>query len=346
MKRISIVSATLLAVLVIDTVCVAQKVGSSSMQFLKVMPVARATAMGDAYTAIASGAEAVFWNPAGLASLDGHDLSLTYLSWIFDTQQGALAYAISLGDVGNVGLQLQYIDFGVFDEAVWDLPYKEADLYPGLTGQTFHPYAYLIGATYAAQITDKFQTGIAMKYATESLYDGRTVKAISHAHSSRAETLDVNTWANGIMFDFGLRYFTGFRSVTIAASLQNFGPNVRYAVETNPIPVSLRLGVSADLIGSDALFMASEGTRLGLAFDLFQPNDYAQQAHVGIELEVSEVFALRIGNKFGYDADGLTMGLGVHQPLSGVQFSFDYSFASLRYQLGSVHRISMGVAFQ
>jgi hypothetical protein len=48
----------------------AQKVGSTSMQFLKVMPSARATALGEAYSVWATGAEAVFWNPAGLARLD------------------------------------------------------------------------------------------------------------------------------------------------------------------------------------------------------------------------------------------------------------------------------------
>ncbi len=33
----------------------AQKVGTSSLQFLKVMPTARATAMGDAFVTLASG---------------------------------------------------------------------------------------------------------------------------------------------------------------------------------------------------------------------------------------------------------------------------------------------------
>ncbi|MEI6053715.1 MAG: hypothetical protein WCQ44_13500, partial [Opitutaceae bacterium] len=41
-----------------------QKVGTTSLQFLKVMPTARATAMGDAFGSLASGADASFWNPA------------------------------------------------------------------------------------------------------------------------------------------------------------------------------------------------------------------------------------------------------------------------------------------
>ena len=74
----------------------AQKVGSTSMQFLKVMPCARATAMGEAYSVLATGAEAIFWNPAGMASLQNNpthssEASLTYVRWIFETQQGALA---------------------------------------------------------------------------------------------------------------------------------------------------------------------------------------------------------------------------------------------------------------
>ena len=345
MKRSFSLILTLLTLPFVSIVVEAQKVGSTSMQFLKVMPVARATALGDAYSAWATGAEAVFWNPAGVALLEGQEASLTYLRWIFDTQQGAFSYAASFGDFGAIGVQLQYVDFGVFDEALWESPYSSDLEYPGLTGRTFQPYAYLVGVSYASRITDKFSTGISVKLAHESLYDGDMVVAVRR-RGDQSDTMQVNTWANGVMFDFGLRYFTGFRSLTIAASLQNFGPNVRYALETNPIPISLRLGIAADLIGSNALLMESDGTRLGLAFDLFQPNDYAQQAHVGMEFEVSEAFAIRLGNKFGYDADGLTMGVGVHQPVAGVQFSFDYSFASLRYQLGSVHRISMGVAFQ
>jgi len=49
----------------------AQKVGTTSMQFLKVMPVARATALGDAFVALAEGVESVFWNPSGLALAEG-----------------------------------------------------------------------------------------------------------------------------------------------------------------------------------------------------------------------------------------------------------------------------------
>lgn len=345
MKRASYLLLSLAVLLSVVTTVQGQKVGSTSMQFLKVMPSARATALGEAYSAWAAGADAVFWNPAGVALMTGQQASLTYIRWIFDTQQGALSYAINVDGIGAIGAQLQFVDFGAIEEARWEPPFNQSSEYPGLTGATFRPYAYLVGLTYAARITDKFSTGLTAKHAFESLYGSGEVMAVNR-RGDDTDTVSVKTWANGFLFDFGLNYDTGFRSIRIAASMQNFGANVRYALESNPVPLSLRVGVAADLIGRDALLSNDEDVRLGVAFDLFQPNDYAQQAHAGVELEYGGAFALRLGNKFGYDADGFTMGLGVRQPLAGVGFSFDYSFASLRYRLGSVHRLSMGVDIQ
>ena len=103
------------------------------MQFLKVMPCARATALGEAYTVWATGAEAIFWNPAGLARLDNMEISTTYVNWLFDSQQGALAYGLSLGEYGVIGLQLQYVDFGEFEETTNARPYISNPENPGMT---------------------------------------------------------------------------------------------------------------------------------------------------------------------------------------------------------------------
>ncbi len=341
MKNITRYLLPFFAILLFSSSALSQKVGSTSMQFLKVMPCARATAMGDAYSVLASGAEAVFWNPAGVALSDKREISMTYLKWIFDTQQGALSFAAPLGNIGAVGVQLQYVDFGEIPEAIWSSPYKDDIGYPGLTGNSFHPFTYLIGLTYASQITDKFSTGLSVKYARESLYDGQTIRAVS----SSGDTSTVNTWGDGLIFDFGLNYNTGFHTIRLAAAMQNFGANVRYASETSPVPMALRVGIAADLIGNNALLLSSEGSRLGVAFDLFQPNDYAQQAHVGIEYVFGGFVALRAGYKFNYDADGFTAGLGFQQSLADAKFSFDYSYGALHYNLGNVHRISLGAAF-
>ncbi len=320
----------------------AQKVGSTSMQFLHVMPCARATGMGDAYSVLASGAEAVFWNPSGLALARNNELSSTYIQWIFDTRQGALSFAAPLGDLGAVGVQVQYVDFGEFDETSVASPYINNPDAPGMTGRTFRPYSYLVGLTYARSLTDKFSTGISVKFAHESLYGGQTVSAMV----TQGVYENVDTWASGLLFDFGVRYNSGFRSVQIAASVQNFGADVTYAKESSPVPLLFRFGVAANLIGTNALLAPQEDNRVTVAFDLFQPNDYAQQAHLGFEYEFEETFALRAGYKFNYDSEGLTLGTGVKQTIGSVRLSLDYSYGTLGTYLGNVQRISLGAELQ
>ena len=318
----------------------AQKVGSTSMQFLKVMPSARATALGEAYTVWATGAEAIFWNPGGLARLDNMELSTTYTDWLFDAQQGALSCALAIRGFGAIGVQVQYVDFGEFEETTNARPYINDPNNPGLTGRTFRPFSYLVGISYARYLTDKFSVGISMKYAHESLFDGQRLTA----QVRQGVFEEVDSWGKALLFDFGIRYNTGYRSVHIGSAVQNFGGDVKYAKESNPVPLLFRFGIGADVIGPEGLLLSgSKESRLGVAYDIFHPNDYAQQMHVGIEYEFAGLFTLRGGYKFNYDFDGLTFGAGVKHAIEGVRLSADYSYGAMGTYLGHVQRISLGI---
>lgn len=321
----------------------AQKVGSTSMQFLKVLPSARAAAVGDAYSVWAAGAEAIFWNPAGLALTDNQELSLTYTDWLFDARQGGLAYALSLGRLGAVGVQVQYVDFGTFEETTNERPYINDPNQPGLTGRTFRPFSYLVGATYGRHLTDRFALGLGVKYAFEALFDAATVQS----QVRQGVFDDVSTRASAILFDFGIRYNTGFRSIQIGSAVQNFGPDVTYAVESYPVPLVFRVGIAADLVGSNGLFLGGhEASQVRAAFDLFHPNDYDQQLHLGLEYEFLEVLSLRGGYKFNYDSDGLTLGGGLKHGLGGLGLAIDYSFGAMGAYLDNVHRFSLLVSLR
>ena len=313
------------------------------MQFLKVLPSARAAAVGEAYSVWAAGAEAVFWNPAGLAHTENHEFSLTYTDWLFDARQGALSYAVSLGSLGAVGIQLQYVDFGVFEESTNERPYISNPVNPGLTGRTFRPFSYVVGATYARHLTDRFALGLGVKFAHESLFDGENVRA-----QIRQGVFDnVGTEASGLLFDVGIRYETGFRSIQIASAVQNFGSDVSYAVESYPVPLLFRVGIAADLVGQNGLFLGgSDDNQVRAAFDIFHPNDYAQQMHVGLEYEFLNVLFLRGGYKLNYDNDGLTLGGGLQHSIGDLGVAMDYSFGTMGTYLGNVQRISLGVAIR
>jgi opacity protein-like surface antigen len=113
--------------------------------------------------------------------------------------------------------------------------------------------------------------------------------------------------------------------------------------------LQFRVGVAADFIGPNSLLSENQENRLGAAIDIFQPNDYSQQIHAGIEYEYAHTLALRIGYKYNYDSEGLTFGGGIEQVVSGIHLTVDYSYGSMGTYIGSfgnTHRISLGVELQ
>ncbi len=315
-----------------------QKVASTSFQFLKVVPSARGAALGEAYSVWATGAEAAFWNPAGLARVEGIEFFSTYVDWLFDAQQGALAFAMPMRRLGAIAAQLQYIDFGEFEETSTARPYINDPEHPGFTGRSFRPFGCVVGVAYARDLTDKFSVGLGAKYAYQSLFSEKEVTAMIRPGVYE----DVKTWASGVLFDFGIRYNTGYRSIHLGSAVQNFGANVKFAKESHPVPLLFRFGIGADLVGRQGLVMSgSEDQRLGVVADIFHPNDYDQQVHLGAEYEFRGLLALRCGYKFNYDFDGLTLGAGLRGATGGLVFFLDWSYGDMGMYLGNVQRISV-----
>ena len=50
--------------------------------FLLISPGARAGGMGEAHVAVANDVYASYWNPAGLAFLEGSELALMHVNWL------------------------------------------------------------------------------------------------------------------------------------------------------------------------------------------------------------------------------------------------------------------------
>ena len=356
MKTIKKIFLSLAAISMVTAGALAQqKAGTTSMQFLSVMPCARATALGDAYSVAATGAEALFWNPAGLAWAENQQVSLTYIAWIFDSRLYDLAYALPLGSYGGIGLQLQYVDYGSFDETITSGSlYYPGQTLPYLTGRTWKPYSYLGGLTYATKLTERFSFGVTAKYAYESLYDQSASAIQTDANGSVTNAYSLSTNRGVVLFDAGFRYNTGFRTVQIAACTQNFGPDVKYSsdyqVTQYPAPLTFRIGIAGDVIGKNSLLLEDANNRLGVMFDLFLENDADQQEHVGIEYEFANMVSIRAGYKINYATQGLTCGAGVHQTIGHVKLSFDYGFGAMDAMIssytGNVHRISLGVEIQ
>jgi len=300
------------------------KVGTTSFQFLKVMPGARSTGMGESFISVVNTSEAVFWNPSALVKVNNIDVSFSYVDYFLDVSHLALSGAYSIEDFGTLGLQVLVNDLGDIPVTRVDNLYRdpETGIYnPGLTGETMSPGFIVVGLSYAKSLTDKFSFGLTFKVANEDLIAKSTT-----------------SW----MFDGGLIYQTGFKSIDVAISLRNFGPQVKFAEKSYPLPQTLALGISTYLFSSNnSLISDIENHSLLISYNLSQPKDYSQQHNIGMEYSFSQMFFLRAGYKINYDEEGLTLGAGVNYE----GYRVDYSFNDYGEYLGNVHRFTLGFSF-
>jgi hypothetical protein len=303
-------------------------VGTSVAQFLEVGTGARATGLGQAYTAMASHAEAAFWNPAGLADSKGQDFFSSYNKWPADISTFGLSYALDLGAIGKVAVSGLYLMTDDMEITTLDKP--------GGTGEYFSISNFAMGLSYARYLTDRFAVGVTGKMIHE--------KYFSHGYT---------TWA----LDLGTQYHTSFHGLVLGMSILHFGPEVQFGGEfidysdpksvnvdkpksfnTYSLPINFRFGAAIDLLNSGA-------HRLTGAADMVHPNNNLEQYNMGVEYSFNQLFFLRGGYQMEADEGGLAMGLGVQTKMSGnLSLLFDYSYADLGI-LTSAHRFSLAVRY-
>ena len=61
-----------------------QRAVISTAQFLKIGVGGRATAMDDAFVAIANDVSALYWNPAGITQVTENQVMLSHSEWVVD----------------------------------------------------------------------------------------------------------------------------------------------------------------------------------------------------------------------------------------------------------------------
>ena len=295
------------------------KVGTTSFQFLKVMPDARSTGMGEAFITVVNSSDAVFWNPAALTRVNNFDVSSSYVQYFMDVAHISVSAAYNWEGIGHFGFQALINDVGDIPVTRVDYLFRtEGGYNPGLTGETISPGSQVFGLSYGKALTDKFSFGLTIKYALEDLVAKKT---------------------SSIIFDGGLLYNTGYKSIVIGAALRHFGPEIKYFDQGYPLPQTFTIGISSELLSDvDPLLMHLDGQKLLIAYNLSQPRDYSQQHHLGLEYSFADLFFLRAGYKINFDEEGLSLGAGVKYS----NIRVDYSFNDFGEYLNSVHRFTIG----
>ena len=76
------------------------KTGTTAAQFLKIGVDARASAMGNAFTAMRGDISSIYWNPAGLAYVERMETMFVNSNWLAGINFNYTAFAMNLNRAG------------------------------------------------------------------------------------------------------------------------------------------------------------------------------------------------------------------------------------------------------
>lgn len=310
-----------------------RKLAQTGMKFLSQSVDARAAALGAAVTAVdGMGATAMFYNPATMARTEATvNVWLGRSQWIADINYNAISAAFrpAGGSYGVIGVSLMAVDYGDFKGTI------RADNNSGyLDTGTFSPTALSFGVGYAKAITDRFDVGAHVKYATQDM-GASTIEA--DGTNFRTTDRSVSTLA----YDFGVLYRTGFRDMNFAVNVRNFASEVVYVEESFELPLTVSIGFAIDAM--QLAGMNSQQHSFLLTTDLSHPRDFAEQLTFGGEYLFMNLLSLRAGYVFPADEHGFSLGAGLQTGLSGLNASFNYARTPFGV-LGDVNRFSMAIS--
>ena len=309
-----------------------EKLAQSGMKFLSVSADPRVAALGGASTALSTGPQALFYNPAGLSRGDATTgVFLGQTSFIADINynHAAVAFRPAGGRFGTLGVSVLAVDYGELQETVFDASTEAGYRDVG----TFSPTAFAIGLGYGRTVTDRFSVGGQVKLVTEDF--GAIVVSDNDQGDLNREDVSETVLA----YDFGVMYDTPFPGLAFAVSARNFSQQAAFGEgESFQLPLTLQIGAALDTRGLTGLDPAVH--RLVLSVDAEDPYDYAGQIEAGGEYTFANTLALRAGYLFPSDVQSFSVGAGIQQRLGGVGFGADYSYSAYDV-FDPVHRVAI-----
>lgn len=304
------------------------KVGRTSLQFLKIGVGGRESALGEACIADPRNINSLFWNPAGITTINNVEFSFHYTRWFLDLNVLGAAAGVNLGNWGVLAVNYIFLDYGDLDLAPVTSSSGALDT---RTGNKFTGKDLAFGVAYARKFTDKLSIGVNVRYLREDLY-----KYTSDLFS----------------FDVGSYYNTGWKGIRLAMSAQNFSSQARWlqtgeeSQQSYELPLLFRVGWSIDLMGGEDLFLGGDpdAHRVTFNMDAIHSNDYAERINMGLEYVFLDQFFIRGGYRINYDEGNLSGGIGLNTRISDFDIQFDYSYVKYEF-LESPHRFSLLLSF-
>lgn len=316
--------------------------GTSGAIILKQTSGARPLGMGEAFVALADDVNALNFNPAGLAQIRNHEVSMMYLDSLVDTWFGFIGYACPIG--GRVERQVGRKRFksvktrrnrGTIALGVSSLQAGKMVLHPeGNTVRAEEDYLANLGFGYTIwRSAERVQKGKGRTRATPELRNEVSIGAgIKFVHSTLVQKYSATAYAA----DVGAlgKFIVGKNRLLLGIACQNLGTKIKFEEEGDTLPLTVRAGAAYQMD------FKQEHT-LTISGEAVKPNDGDFRGSGGIEYWYREIFALRAGYKIGYDLDSFTCGVG----FIWKNFQLDYGWGMRATKMGDNHRFSLTTRF-
>ncbi|HVA66499.1 MAG TPA: hypothetical protein VNK24_06195 [Elusimicrobiota bacterium] len=282
---------------------------------------ARAMALGNAFVAVAEGADAMIWNPAGIARAEERELQYSYLSYV----QG-LDTPVYMAYVQPFGRTVVGGNFSYISDSNFDVRDQNGIPQPNST----------------VQVHDGFgSVAVARSFWYERLFLGATLREVHEDNAGAVHDSLVGDL--GAIFQPNQRLSLGFAAQNLGARMSDVSSIVRGGVGwrlNDFLTLSCEVNKPAD-----------DNTHVGIGAEFQIPEQYLEVAQLTLRAGWSNLN--NMGQSFNgalqtlhlNETSGFTFGLGMYTSEAfGYGLGIDYAFVPFG-ALGVVEQISMTVKF-
>ena len=333
-----------IVIIVVSSLVLGQnsRMGSASSTQLLVVPSAKHLSGGGA-AATATGMDATFWNPAGLAmSENSVDAIFSNRQYFADIDNSFFGIATDIGDY-KMGVSVRTFNIGDIDETTV--------FYPDGTGQVFTPNFSILGATFARKLSDNTSVGLNANLIREGF--GRVS-------------------ATGVAYDLGVQYrgLLGREGLDVGFTLKNFGAPMKYdgeglGVMASPVdgdrpveyykidaasfdlPFVFDMGVSYNIAGADigVTYTSNYYSTDELKFSVGYALEGLGSVGVGMQSSSASQEIDDTDDWYTNPADGVSFGASLDMSrFVGMNMSVDYSMLPMG-DFGTNSVVALRVAF-
>lgn len=316
------------------------RTGTGGASELLIPVGARGISMAGAAVATATGIEALFWNPAGIAKTSNSvNVVFSHMNYIADI--GVEFGAVSANFEG----------FGVLTFSVKSLSTGDIEVTttqnPDGTGQMFSPQLLTAGVTYSRRLIDRISVGVTANLVTETLADASASGVAFNVGVIYDNLADINGLSFGIvMKNIGpqMRYEgPGLLQTLNSTSLKRPPQYYRVSAASFELPSSFELGFGYRPVINDQNSLTFTSS--------FQNNNFSGDEYkLGAEYAYNNMFFLRGGYTMSPKSQsddyiyGLTAGIGINYQMQGIDLTVDYAFRDVKYFEGN-HVFSLTLGF-